>query len=60
MVADEYTKGYYYGLWNFFITSGFATIFAALFFAGSGVFLIRLIWKKVNDALVAKYWSKLF
>lgn len=57
-VADEYTKGYYYGLWNFFITSGFASIFAALFFLGSGLFLTRLIWKKIDDALVNKIMSK--
>lgn len=59
-IADEYTKGYYHGLWNFFITSGFASIFAATFIFGGGAFLIRLAWKKINDSLVEKIFHKLF
>lgn len=58
MVADEYTKGYYQGLWNFFITSGFASIFAALFLAGSGFFIIRWLWRKIDDELIEKILSK--
>lgn len=57
-VADEYTKGYYHGLWNFFITSGFASIFAALFLAGSGIFIIKWFWGKINDQLIEKILSK--
>lgn len=59
MVADEFTKGYYHGLWNFFITSGFASIFAALFFIGLGFFIIRWLWNKINDELINKVISKI-
>lgn len=59
-VADEYTKGYYHGLWNFFITSGFASIFAALFLAGGGFFIIRWLWYKINEQAVERFFSKFF
>lgn len=59
-VADEYTKGYYGGLWNFFITSGFASLFAALFLAGGGFFIIKWLWNKINEQAVEKFFSKFF
>jgi hypothetical protein len=60
MIADEFTKGYYHGLWNFFVTSGFASLFAALIFAGGGFFLIRMVWKKITDEVVGKLFTRLF
>lgn len=57
-VADEYTKGYYHGLWNFFITSGFASIFAAIILIVVGVFSFRFIWTKITDQLVNKIFAK--
>lgn len=59
-VADEYTKGYYHGLWNFFITSGFASLFAALILAGSGIFIIRWLWHKINEQTVERFFNKFF
>lgn len=59
-LADEYAKSYYYGLWNFFITSGFASIFAALFLAGGGFFIIRWLWHKINEQAVERFFSKFF
>lgn len=58
--ADEYTKGYYYGLWNFFITSGFASIFAAVFFITVGILLARMVWRRVTDEVVEKIFSRFF
>lgn len=49
MVADEWAKGFYTGFWNFFITSGLASIFAIVIVIFGSGFLIRLVFMKLSD-----------
>lgn len=57
-VADEYTAGYYYGLWNFFIRSGFASIFSLIIIGSLCIILIRQIWRRVTEAAIEKFMSR--
>ncbi len=58
-VADEYTSSYYRGLWNFFIRSGFASIFFLCIIIGLCGFSIRFVWRKITEATIEKLISKL-
>lgn len=59
MIADEWTKGYYTGFWNFFIRSGLASIFAIVIVVVSGGFLIRLVFKKLSDEKINNSLKKI-
>lgn len=57
-VADEYTRGYYRGLWNFFLTGSIARIFLALIFMSTGLFIFRLIWTKVSEKEIEDFLKR--
>jgi hypothetical protein len=57
-VADEYTKAYYHGLWNFFIRSGFASIFSAIIIGGLCIMFIRRFWTRITEKSIEKLLSK--
>lgn len=57
-VADEYTSGYYHGLWNFFVTSGFAQLFALLTIGVLCILAIRRIWVRITEKAVERFFSR--